>query len=476
MDNRQKFFIAARRLSVMFSFVLWFALSASPAQPAPVEQIAGASCGQDVQVALQRVSAGCLQVGRNQACYGNTLVNVELRPNLQPGSIAFASVGDVADLTSLRRIVTSPYNSAAGTWGIALLKAQVNLPAALPGENVTFLLFGDTTLNNPLGSMRAFTVETRVGAITCEEMPQSGLLIQSPANQQVRMSINGADVVLGSTAHLTATGGNEMIISLLEGEGHITAFGQERVLTPGSEVWMPLGGENGVTVVEPPGVVRPFDAEEMNRLPLSLLERQITIPNPIVADAAPVGDCTPRTDWTFNYRIAPGDTLGGIAGRAGIPLQELAAGNCIINPAAILAGQTIRVPRAVSPPPAVATSTPNVPNVPTATGTSNAPLTAFMTANPMRIPYGGCTTLTWGVNQTGEVSYSNIDGLPVPLNGSRQECPSQTTTFIFIMAFTDGRASNATVTVEVDMPTVCGNYICEPGETFSSCSIDCPSL
>ncbi len=474
MNNRHRVFTTARRMSVLFALLIGLALSAFPVLPAPLAQVPGANCAQDVQVALQRVSAGCLQIGRNQACYGNTLVNVELRPNLQPGSVTFAAVGDVADLASLRRIVTAPYDPAAGTWGIALLKAQVNLPTALPGENVTFLMFGDTTVNNPLGSMRAFTVETRVGSITCEEMPQSGLLIQSPANQQVRMSINGADIVLGSTAHLTAIGGSEMIISLLEGEGHISAFGQERILTPGSEVWMPLGGENGTTVVEPPGEVRPYDPEEMSRLPLTLLERQITLPNPIVTQVIPTGACTPRTDWTFIYTIVQGDTLGGIAGRAGVPLQELATGNCILNPAAIRAGETLRVPRAVAPPPvAVPTSTP-IPAVPSVTPTlQQGPLAAYLTASPMRIPYGGCTTLSWGVNQTGEISYSNLNGLPVPLNGNRQECPMVTTTYIFIMAFTDGRASSATVVVEVDPDPICGNYICEPGESHTSCPSDC---
>ncbi len=65
--------------------------------------------------------------------------------------------------------------------------------------------------------------------------------------------------------------------------------------------------------------------------------------NPTAAPAA----CTPRTDWTFTYTVAPGDTLASIARRTGTTIDVLASGNCLANANVIYAGQVLRVPVAV---------------------------------------------------------------------------------------------------------------------------------
>ena len=109
----------------------------------------------------------------------------------------------MVDLLAVRRLSTSPLNMNTRDWGIAVVKAQANLPDALPGQNVTFLLFGDTTVDNPSPDMRAVTVSTRIGGTNCADAPNTGVLIQSPQGSQVAMNINGADVTLGSTAFVT---------------------------------------------------------------------------------------------------------------------------------------------------------------------------------------------------------------------------------------------------------------------------------
>lgn len=70
------------------------------------------------------------------------------------------------------------------------------------------------------------------------------------------------------------------------------------------------------------------------------------IPTPTVAVA-----CTPRTDWTFTYTVAPGDTLANLARLSGTTLDALAAGNCLANPNIIFAGQVLRLPVAIQAPP-----------------------------------------------------------------------------------------------------------------------------
>lgn len=53
--------------------------------------------------------------------------------------------------------------------------------------------------------------------------------------------------------------------------------------------------------------------------------------------------CTPRSDWP-SMVISPGDTLSSIAAQVGSTVDQLAAANCISNPAAITAGETLYVP------------------------------------------------------------------------------------------------------------------------------------
>jgi hypothetical protein len=60
--------------------------------------------------------------------------------------------------------------------------------------------------------------------------------------------------------------------------------------------------------------------------------------------------CVLRADWQYSYAVAPGDTLSGIALRAGVTTDVLAQGNCLTNVNAITSGQVLRVPIAVQPP------------------------------------------------------------------------------------------------------------------------------
>jgi murein DD-endopeptidase MepM/ murein hydrolase activator NlpD len=59
--------------------------------------------------------------------------------------------------------------------------------------------------------------------------------------------------------------------------------------------------------------------------------------------ASPDQPCIPRSGWT-PYVVQRGDTLFGIARRAGIRLAELQTANCIPNASQILIGQVILVP------------------------------------------------------------------------------------------------------------------------------------
>lgn len=438
-------------------------LSSNPPGPAPeVESLVtttpALSCDQVVDAALQTVVSACDGLGRNQACYGNPRLQADFR---EGASVRFDASGDRVELLSLLRLAASPFDQAAGVWGVAVLKAQANLPDTLPGQNVTFLIYGDASLETVTLQMTAVTVRTGPRQTACVRAP-SAVLVQSPQGVQVTMAVNGASVTLGSTLHLTATQNGELTAAVVEGTIVISAFNATRIVRPGAQVRLPLGGADGLQVIGPPSEPEPYDLSLIQNAPLSLLERPVQPPPPILVTPTPPqsllatptinvtfrpqlptlgpGLCTPRADWMGSYTIRAGDTLFAIAQRFGVSLTELQRGNCITDANRIQAGQTLRVP-AITP-----TNTPR----PTLTPTSvlPSPVVNFATSSAL-IPYGGCASLTWNVTNAQQVFF---EGQPAQFRGGMQVCPTVRTTYTLGVVSLYGTRSDYTVTVDVALP------------------------
>ena len=111
---------------------------------AAVAQNDSAACPALVDDALNILADGCMPTGRNEACYGH----VQLEASLRAETVAFDAPADRVPLDALERLQTAALDPAEGTWGLALLRAQADLPETLPGENVTFLLLGDVDVLN----------------------------------------------------------------------------------------------------------------------------------------------------------------------------------------------------------------------------------------------------------------------------------------------------------------------------------------
>ncbi len=302
-------------------------------------------CSAQVRSALNRVRDACSELGRNEACYGNDLIVAEPRANIPLDRLAFSSAGDIADLGVLSRISTSPYNQTNNEWGIALIRAQVNLSDILPGQNVTFLLYGDTTLNAESPSMNAISVRIRVGAMLCEGVPESALIIQSPTNTTIQLLVNGAEVRLGSTIRVTAYQDGALTISLLEGSAVVTALNTTVELVPGTETEMAL---SGLTVITPPEQPRVFSLSDSELLPLGLLEPRDWVGiNEIPRQTS---DCPTPSNYTYRYVVQQGDTLSRIAAQAGVSVEELTAANCILDARFIRVGQVLAVPAEIRAP------------------------------------------------------------------------------------------------------------------------------
>ena len=216
---------------------------------APDQHARASTCTDILTRALNTLRQTCRQLQRDEACYGNALVVADLRDALD-----FAKRGDQVPVQSIRTLTTSAFNEEREEWGLSVLKLKTNLPDTLPGQNVTVLVYGETTLENDSGTMQAFYFSTGLGTPQCKEMPANGVLIRAPKRTTVTFRANGVDVRIGSTALLTAEANNQMTFTLIDGSAMLTSDGMQQAVKPMEMVTIPLGGANGLQAIGVPSL------------------------------------------------------------------------------------------------------------------------------------------------------------------------------------------------------------------------------
>lgn len=253
------------------------------------------TCSSIIQQALQQAEAQCASTGRNQACYGHNALQASGQPDVN--NFQFESVGDITDVTTIQRLELSGFDETTGHWGVVLMRLQANIPNTVPGQNVTILLFGDTTIQNSanstseqtstnadqqqFGPMQAFYFTAGVGRPNCESVPQDGLLVQTPAGvANIRLTINGVDVDMGSTVYFTFQEGNRMSVMPIEGSTRMNSGQHVRTIVAGSRSTIQLN-DQGIAEGEPSKPESYSDETYLEYLPISVLEREIEIADPL---------------------------------------------------------------------------------------------------------------------------------------------------------------------------------------------------
>jgi len=255
------------------------------------------NCPALVATALETVADACDNLARNQVCYGNNQVTA-LDFAAEPIT-AFAANGDTIDLTTLASLATAGFDEESAIWGVAVMVLQADLPETLPGQNVTFIVFGDTqltaddTASDDLAPMQAFSITTGIGAPDCNELPPDGVVIQAPTDTTVYFRINGVDVEIGSTAFVqTVEEGLE--VSTFEGSVTVTSDDESANIEPG--FWAKI--EEGEAPQDPV----PYDYDQLDGVPVELLPEAVTIPVPVNGNTT--------EDWLeTDILVAAGDTV-----------------------------------------------------------------------------------------------------------------------------------------------------------------------
>lgn len=146
-----------------------------------------AACPALVELALSQVGNSCGDLSRNSACYGFNQVEATFVDVVD--TVPFDRPADRAELKALQSLQTSPADLGLNQWGIAVLNIQADIPDTLPGQAVTFLLMGDTEIENavpPPSDQPPVTVITQVAAeLRAGQGSESGILTTVPAGTVV---------------------------------------------------------------------------------------------------------------------------------------------------------------------------------------------------------------------------------------------------------------------------------------------------
>ena len=263
------------------------------------------TCPEIVEQALDAVDTLCSEVGRNQACYGN--VQLDVLPINGVEDFQFASVGDIEDVASIEMLELSPMNEEVGEWGLVMMSLQADIPDTLPGQNVTFILFGDVTIENTAVEdetpMQAFYLSTGVGDAPCEEAPESGLLVQTPEGvEEVTFNVNGVDVQIGSTVLFQAVPEDEMTITTVEGTAVLNFESELYPAIEGTQLRLPLSDQ--LLPIARPDMPEAYTQQLLAPLQNIRLPREIAFAPPLM----------PEDLAALNDRLQAGELPCGVAG------------------------------------------------------------------------------------------------------------------------------------------------------------------
>lgn len=222
------------------------------------------TCDSLVETALTLADKSCFAMGRNQVCYGNVMADVGDADGLSISD--FDSPGDVVEVNSIHQITTAPLNIDEGLWGIVLMRLQANIEGTVPGQAVTFLVFGDAELEQATvneSAAHAFIFKSGIGKTECNDIPSGGLIFQSAAGrQEVQLTLNGIDISAGSTLFIQSIDENTLMIALIEGHVEIVAGDVTQQLTEGTQIHISLD-EDGL-VIGQPSEIESFDPSPLN--------------------------------------------------------------------------------------------------------------------------------------------------------------------------------------------------------------------
>ena len=104
------------------------------------------ACPLVVYEALNELDSVCNAMDTNQACYGHNNVMAQFTSDIT--ATDFDAPSEMVALQDVAMMQTAPLNVETNTWGIAMMRVRGNIPNTIPGQNVVFVMVGDTQVEN----------------------------------------------------------------------------------------------------------------------------------------------------------------------------------------------------------------------------------------------------------------------------------------------------------------------------------------
>lgn len=223
-------------------------------------------CDEIVTTALEETDETCFTIGRNEVCYGH--YQVTAYDDAGEPVMTLAEIGDVTDIVDIAKIQTAELNLDDDQWGIVLMRLQANVQGSIPGQPVTFLLFGDAQLShtqNESSTAHGFVLTSGIGTNECGDLPTGGVIFQSPEGpQQLNLTLNNVDITAGSTLFAQLTADGTLQVALIEGDAQVSFDGVTQPLEPETAVQIPIGDDG--LAESPPQAVENFDINPITEI------------------------------------------------------------------------------------------------------------------------------------------------------------------------------------------------------------------
>ncbi len=380
------------------------------AQPAYQDDV----CGTMIEEALLVVANNCINLGRNEICYGHEQVSATLNDD----TLFFDAPGDIVPVTAIEALFTRPLDPDSGEWGIAVMDIQADLPTA--SDSVRILVFGGVEL------------EPDTSMVT-EDVPTCQFTNTGIANTNLRA---GPDSIYS-------------IVDVLDRDDTVVVYGRsaDDAWLRSSRGW--IAAEDGTLECDA-GIelVEMNDSEDTFVAPMQAFTLQVD--EAARCQAAPSGLLIQSpTGQTANIMV--NNIEMRVGSTAFVSVDETTGCETIANIDGHVDVTSVSMPLPVGSQVTTAFQTgadcgtlearpmdenlrlmdeglldamPEPVDIPDAW--QPVPPSASLTATETEIMVGECTTLNWTTENANDVL---LDGVIVPPNGSQEVCPGQTTTY-----------------------------------------------
>ena len=265
----------------------------------------GVELGED---AVQYVLFGDVEIGESTTFLGVTALEaLAIRSRPTTDSDPLAELADGVSIVANGRLEDSTWvrvRLPGDNSNIGWIKAEFVVPdgdgdleelAAIPFEVANTEEPGERATYGP---MQIFSFQSGQDDAPCAEAPNSGILIQTPEGAaSISIWMDEVVITMDATAFVQVEPGGDMTISILEGSAQVEADGVSRTIIPGTQVTVPI--DDNLVAVGQPSAPEAFVMENLDNVPVGLLDEVVTIPQPVnIQPGVPF-----EGNWLFSWGV-----------------------------------------------------------------------------------------------------------------------------------------------------------------------------